>query len=392
MEDTPSEASLLRGSSLVRVAILCSLLCASLTTIAGQETSSQSERPPQQVNQPTNEVPEDEPNPAELEDDGADSSDEQARNEAAAANPCAVRTNGDEERLDQFRREVFESVCESAAWFDGFFGSQRFDEEARLTHGRIGAQLVWDEHEGIEADGDLKVRVDFPNLDHRLNAFLGREDADDFLAGAEDNLDFLPTFFEREGGQEWLLGLGYRPVGDDRSSLDFDVGIDVDFPVDPFARARYRRYWLLGDDFLLRARQTVYWTNQKDLGTGTRIDLERPIGSRTLTRWATSASHDSETEGVNWDTGITVFHGFSPDRAISWFVGIDGETGREVPLESYGTRFTYRQRMLREWFFGELITGVTWPRDTLEEDRELAFHIGFGFEIQFSGEDLGLGR
>ncbi len=176
-----------------------------------------------------------------------------------------------------------------------------------------------------------------------------------------------------------------------RSSLDFDVGIDVDTPVDPFVRARYRRYWLLGDDFLLRARQTLYWTNQRDVGTGTRIDLERPIGSRTLARLAGNLVFDDQTEGADWDTGLILYHGFSPDRAISWFVGVDGETGREVPIETYGTRFTYRQRMLREWFFGEVITGVTWPRDTLDEKRELAFHLGFGFEIQFSGEDLGIG-
>lgn len=364
----------------MRILILCVILClVPLGAVLAQEPD------PEVETESGSELPAGE-SPDESE------SGQEARNEAASKNPCKVQTAGEEERLDKIRREVFEKVCESAAWFDGFFGNLRFDEEARQTHGRLGAQLIWDEHEGIEADGLLKVRVDFPNLDHRLNAFLGREDADDFLAGAEDNLDFLPTFFEREGGQEWLLGLGYRPVSGDRSSLDFDVGVDFDTPVDPFVRARYRHYWLLGDDFLLRARQTVYWTNQKDVGTGTRLDLERPIGTRTLTRWATSLLHDSETEGVDWDSGITIYHGFSPDRAISWFVGIDGETGREVPLESYGTRFTYRQRMLREWFFGELITGVTWPRDTLEQERELAFHIGFGFEIQFSGEDLGIGR
>ena len=48
--------------------------------------------------------------------------------------------------------------------------------------------------------------------------------------------------------------------------------------------------------------------------------------------------------------------------------------------------------MLREWFFGEIIGGVTWPRDNLEEQREMAWHFGFGFEIYFSGKDLGIGE
>lgn len=303
-------------------------------------------------------------------------------------NPCEVRSPRDEARLDQFRREIFETVCEAAAGFDGFFGSQRFDEEARRTHGRAGAQIVWDEHEGIELDGRLRVNVDFPNLDHRVNAFLGREDRDDFITGDEGNLDFLPTFFEREGGEEWLLGLGYRPVSNDRSSLDFDVGVDVDSSIDPFLRTRYRRYWLVGDDNLLRARQTVYWSDQKGVGYATRVDYERPLGWRTLARLTGNLVFDDETDGGDWNSGITLYRGFSPNSAVAWYVGINGETGKEVPIEDYGTRITYRRRMLREWFFGEILTGVTWPRDNLLMEREAAYHIGVGFEIQFSGEDL----
>lgn len=307
---------------------------------------------------------------------------------AAAPDPCEVRRQGKEPWLDHLRREVFESVCESAAWFDGFFGSRRFDEEARRTHGRVGLHLIYDEYDGFDVDGLFKVRVDFPNLDNRVNAFLGREDRENFLTGAEERLDFLPTFFEREGDEEWLLGLGYRPVGGDRSSLDFDVGVEVETPIDPFARVRYRYFWLLGSESLLRAQQSVYWTQQRDLGFSSRVDYERPVGTRSLARAAARFSHDSETEGVDWDGGVTLYHGFSNDRALSWFVGVDGETGRDVPIESYGSRVTYRQRMLREWFFGEVITGVTWPRERLDETREMAWHLGFGFEIQFSGEDL----
>lgn len=306
--------------------------------------------------------------------------------------PCRVPPPPDEELLDQYRREIFETICEAAADFDGFFGSRRFDEEARRTHGRAGLRVVWDEHDHLELDGRLRVNVDFPNLDHRVNAFLGREEKDDFLAGSENALDFLPTFFGREGGEEWLVGLGYRPVKGDRSALDFDAGIDVDSSIDPFVRGRYRHYWLIGEDNLLRARQTVYWTDRKGVGYGTRVDFEHPFGSKTLGRLSGNLVFDDETDGADWNSGITLFHGFSPDHAIAWFIGIDGETGREVPIEDYGTRVTYRQRMLREWFFGEIITGVTWPRDNRQEQRERAYHIGFGFEIQFSGADLGIGR
>lgn len=310
----------------------------------------------------------------------------------AEGDPCKVASPRDEPGLEHFRREVFETVCEAAQWFDGFFGSRRFDEEARRTHGRVGLLLLYDDFEGFDVDGTLKVRVDFPNLENRVNAFLGREDEGDYLSGADNRLDFLPTFFEREGDQDWLLGLGYRRPGSDRGSFDVDVGIEAESPPDPFVRARYRYLWPLDNDAIFRVRPTVYWTNQRGVGYGTRADYERPLGERTLARVAGNLITDDEVDGVEWDTGVTLYHGFSNDRAVSIFAGIEGETGRDVPIEVYGTRVTYRQRMLREWFFGELVGGVTWPKDDPLMQREAAWHFGVGFEIFFSGEDLGIGR
>jgi hypothetical protein len=370
-----------------RVLLLAALLLLPPGVMAVAEEPVQAEELQPAETEPIEEQAETEPveeaDPPEEEPD-AESEETVTRRPPVSDDPCEVRRAGEEERLDRFRREVYESVCEAAQWFDGFFGSRRFDEEARQTHGRIGLQVVWDEYDGFDLDGRLKVRVDFPNLDRRVNAFLGREDEQAFLTGSEERLDFLPTFFQREGGEEWLLGLGYRPVGNDRSALDFDGGIHVATPVDPFVRARYRYVWLIGDDNLLRARQTVYWTNQRDVGSGTRVDFERPVGTRSLVRWSGNMVFDGQTRGADWDSGVTFFHGFSDDQAISFFAGIDGETDRAVPIENYGTRITYRQRMLREWFFGELITGVTWPRQHLHEQRELSWHFGFGAEIYFS--------
>ena len=365
------------------------MLVVTLSLLSGNVILAQ-EPPPVEPSEVPVDQPPPPPNPAAVDGEPLIKEEPASPDQKKPPNPCAVRAVPGEELLDQYRREIFETVCETAARFDGFFGNRRFDEEARRTSGRAGLRVLWDERDGVELDGTLKVKVDFPNLDHRVNAFLGREDRDNFVTGSDNDLDFLPTFFEREGDEEWLLGLGWRPVRGAESSLDVDGGVEFGSPVDPFVRARYRYSRVVGGENMLRARQTVYWTNEKELGSSTRVDLERPFGTRTLARWTGNVTFDELTEGADWNSGVTLYHGFTPHRALAWYVGANGETGREVPLEDYGTRFTYRQRMLREWFFGEVITGVTWPRETLAEQRELAFHIGFGFEIQFSGKDLGL--
>lgn len=315
-----------------------------------------------------------------------------AEPDSARLDPCEVAAPADEPRLDQVRREMFETVCESARWFDGFFGSRRYDDEARKTHGRAQLRVVYDEHDELEVDGRLRARYELPNLDSRVNAFLGRDDEEELLTGAEDSFDFLPDFFRGEGREEWIVGLGYRPVSGDRSQTDFDVGVEVRTPLEPFVRGRYRHYWLIGDRNLLRAQQSLYWTSQRGTGGTTSFEFERPIGRQALVRWGNRGTLDEESAGVEWFTGLTLYHGFGPDQAVALSIGAEGATDHEVPLHEYGSRLTYRRRMFRDWFFGELIGGVSWPREEVGQEREAALHLGFGFELQFSGEDLGVGR
>jgi hypothetical protein len=327
------------------------------------------------------------------EEDAAVASDAVASGDEAPRrpNPCRISARDEEEWLDELRREIFEEVCDGARRFDALFGNRRFDEEARRTNGRVQARLVWDEVEGAELDGRFRINVDFPNLDHRVRAFAGRDEPEEFLTGTDAGFDFLPDFFRQRGSEEWLVGLGYRPASGDRRSTDVDVGVEVETPLEPFVRGRYRQFWVIGDRNLLRVQESLYWRNQRGFGSATRVDLERPVGRQALLRWASLAVYDEVTLGVDWESGVTLFQGFGPHRAVALYVGADGETEAPVGLHELGTRATYRQRMLRDWFFGELIGGVTWPQELPGEGRSPAWHLGVGFEIQFSGEELGAG-
>lgn len=305
---------------------------------------------------------------------------------------CAVPVDGEEPMLDRVRRELFETVCNSARRFDGFFGSRRYDEEAVRTHGRAQVRLVWDEYDELEADLRFRARYNLPNLDQRVDAFFGRDREDDLVRGIDQGFTFLPDFFRGEGREEWILGLGYRPVGGDRRQTDFDVGVEVRTPLEPFVRGRYRQYWLIGDRNLLRFQESIYWTSQRGAGGTTHVDFERPIGDQFLVRWGNRGTIDEASKGLEWFSGVTFYRGFGPNQAVALSLGAEGATDAVVPLHEYGSRLTYRRRMLRDWFFGELIGGVSWPRDHPGQDRDAALHFGFGFEIQFSGEDLGVGR
>jgi hypothetical protein len=54
-----------------------------------------------------------------------------------------------------------------------------------------------------------------------------------------------------------------------------------------------------------------------------------------------------------------------------------------VPIQNYGAEVRYRRQAFRRWLFLEFKGSVTWPRETLEEEREINPGIGVGFEMFF---------
>jgi len=46
----------------------------------------------------------------------------------------------------------------------------------------------------------------------------------------------------------------------------------------------------------------------------------------------------------------------------------------------------YRQRLLRQWLYGELLGGVAWPRREPRDDRKATPVLGFALELRFGPE------
>lgn len=311
--------------------------------------------------------------------------------ESRALRPC--RGNGEVPQawLDRMQQGVYRSVCSSALWFDSFFGDPRALEESDATYGRLGAVVLWDEHDGLDLDVDFDAKFSFPRLENRLNAFLRRDDRDDVLADTSEDIGQLPELFRDTTDDEWLAGLGYTPLRNARRRFDLDVGVDLDFPVDPYVKARYRLNLFAGERRLMRFRQTAFWRDRDGFGTTTRVDLERLWRDRFLLRWLGVGTWAQKIDGVRWYWGATLYHGLDGDRAFAYRFEARGESDAPVAVEEYGVRAVYRESIARNWFFVELQAGLSWPREVPGAPRETSVGFGVGFDMLF-GDHPSLAR
>jgi hypothetical protein len=299
-----------------------------------------------------------------------------------ASLPCEDKP-GAPEWLDRMQAGLYRAMCLTAAEFDGFFGSARFNDEYQSTHGSVSAGTLWDERDGLYPALRFRLRMQLPQLSERVNVFVGRTNRDELVTELRDDFDTLPRQFGREEDDEVLLGLGYSQPARSGGNFDFDAGTELSFPPDPYVKGRYRIAVPFFDRNVLRLRETVFWQESEQSGTTTRLDLERLLKERFLVRWTASGTWSQNTEGVRWLSSLTLFQNLGVRRALAYQLGASGESNDDVPLQDYGLRLIYRRSVLRDWLFLELRTGVSWPRETLLESRERNLSAGVAVEMMF---------
>jgi hypothetical protein len=298
--------------------------------------------------------------------------------------PCDVDLRSNRALLDRARGTAYEVICQSARWFDDFFGDESYWQSASRLHGRLGLLFVGDEHEGLDIDTTFHTEVELPNLENKVNLFLRREDEQAYISDHGVSIDLLPELQTFESSRRWLLGAGYHPMGGASKGLDLDLGVELGSPLEPVARVRYRHYWMLGERSMLRTRPSVYWTSVRGFGAAGSAQVDRPIGESLLLRLSGGATINEITEGAAWSAQLSLFHMLDEDRALVYRVGVTGESDARYPVEEWVAEVRMRKRMFREWFLGEVVLGSSWIHETPGAPRDAGLYVGVGFELSFA--------
>lgn len=289
--------------------------------------------------------------------------------------------------IDRFQRGVYLTVCGTASWFDGLFGTRRFDQDSDETFGRLGLFEEWDRRDDFDTRVRLRARVALPALRDRLKLIVGRGNETQIVEGRGEETSGpetqLPSRFRQVEDDAWLLGLGYSKQRGLRRGFDFGAGVRLRSGLDPYTKGTYRYNLLFGETIMVRLRETLFWRDSRGFGETTEVSYDQLLSPRYLFRWSNGATLAEDTKGFDWYSAFTLFQSRSERRAFSYTTFLAGETSADVRLQNYGFETRYRRRIARKWLFLELKASLTWPRYELFEEREINPGVGVGFEMYF---------
>ena len=214
------------------------------------------------------------------------------------------------------------------------------------TSGRFEISGLNSDYEGTKLRLRGNVRFDFPNLDKRWNAFIGRDDRDDFIRDRSEGLALRSQFLDFSDKNRWLAGLGYVLPGTYNQRTDFRVGGRLGSEPEIFVQGRHRRNWFINDRNLWHFRETIFWTNRDGFGSTTSFDFDHVVKQTMLLRWGNIGTVSEATDGLDWRSAWLLYHSLHNAKALAYEIFVRGESANEVPLKEWGARAIYRQPLM----------------------------------------------
>lgn len=290
--------------------------------------------------------------------------------------------------LDRTRQTVYDALWHSAMRVDGWFGSTEDEAEYRKVYGSIAPAVLWDQHYGLATPFRFNVNLPLPQIDQRFHAFVGRFDPNEVVTESAEPSGTFRRQYGAATEDQTLFGLAFHQPPRQGGYFQSGAGMRLTFPPDPYLKGSYVYDRGASERGLFSLRETAFWQHTQGFGLTSRADMERIYNLRWFGRWANSVTFSQKSRGVVGWSVFDLMRGFASRRAIALEVEIEGETDAPVPLHNYGTKFAYRQAVLRKWLILEVRTSVSWPKDLPEQERRLSPGVGIGVEMLFGTDEF----
>lgn len=267
--------------------------------------------------------------------------------------------------IDKTYHYINNTFCQPALWFDDFFVDDRITEDVYA-----GTMVRWyndfsaSKSEGFHYKTKLTARIHLPKITKKIKLV--------FEPDVEDSL--INLFPDEATEPENSLGLQYDWVTKERQSLSLKISLK------PSIELRYRYIYPLHETLLTRFTQKLY-QRKKTTGSATLLDFDSSINSFLLLRWANFVKIETD-DRVELGSGLTLYQFISARQALNYKMSLTAQEKPHHYISNYHASITYRQNILRKWFYYEIRPQLNWPK-ALTEDRNTDAKVTLRLEVLF---------
>jgi hypothetical protein len=271
--------------------------------------------------------------------------------------------------LDVPHEYLSEKIVRLANSLDRFFGGNRHYQESNDSAIQLDLTRVAGYGGDPKFNLAAKANVRLPATEGRLHLLLETdpeknttESTQDQTATSVNNKGITPGSKVTSSGNVSLAGR-YENAPENFWHFKTDAGLKFPIPIRPFVRTRASFSKPVGDNWRLKAAESLYWFNTLGVGETTQLDLEHVISEAMLFRATSTATWLRDKHNIDLRQDFSVYHTLDDRTALLYQASVIGVSNPQYQVMDYVAFILYRYRLHKDWMFLELSPQLHFPRE-----------------------------
>ncbi|WP_210395877.1 hypothetical protein [Motiliproteus sediminis] len=285
--------------------------------------------------------------------------------------------------LETQRDDLSEVVLNSAAGIDGYIARDDITEPlVNESYVRVRMRERLEKGGERNFDADIKAKLKLPHTKNQLRLTFD-SDPDDFESISNRRRDQGPASSSRRDLENTtVVGLGYLSELGRHWKSDYNVGIRLHIPLNPYARANFSRVIELPDNWQTILQQKFSYFHEERFRAETSVDFFRPLTERLTFQSSTAGQFIDRDD--NWELyqALSLHQSLTHRSAFQHQIGVSGDTRPRTQTRDYWIRTEYRHQLYKNWLYGKIAPELFFTRDNnfrLEPILTFELELFFGY-------------
>lgn len=264
----------------------------------------------------------------------------------------------DQTWVDRKQKKIRNWADRTSEKIDNWFGEVDPQKPATATI-RVMVDNYWNEYDNFEIKPRIRGKIKLPTLEKRLSVVFGDDSLDNEFNNSPANINQNPN-------QDFNKKLDGKQTRDDNSSIalrwsnfskklpfETDADLGIRSGDDIYVRLKASRDWQLRNDFKFYAEQIYRYGIDSENYLRTNLELTHARPNQPFLSNQFSLTYaDDQDDDLAWENRTFREHSFFANNRFNYGIYTGGYyNNSDLRLNSWGPFVSWRQPVLREWFF-----------------------------------------
>lgn len=291
--------------------------------------------------------------------------------------------------IDDTQLTIADSIHDYSTSLDHFVGKKEDEKPINnRSYLRLRLKSRYSHREYLETDGSVYLKLDLPHTKKNWKIIF-ESDPDDFDRLEDKERGISANSNSSLSGAIGGVRLQGRKLGEWKTN--FDLGLKLKFPIDPFTRIEVYRTDQLSYEWTSRIKQEVFYYKSKGPGTLTSFSFYHAITQEPSTILKLSLNAQYLDTDNNWEVvqQAEIFDRIDQDNLLQYSIGVSADSRPNYSVTNSWVSIGWKHRLYKKWLY---FTAT--PELDFQEDFNYKINLGIMFELEFyfSSNDRGNDR